>query len=204
MTSGSLRPGDPRRLLGSLRTSPVSPPPRPVSAASPREPRSHAGDGWRGAADRSPDQTSSAHLAPARRPAPAAGTLTSPSPGAAAAATATRARATAARAAAAAAAATTAVAASALCVLARGHRELLGGVQRTGALLSALGTPGICDSAATPQPPPCSPRLGIFAPACVGAASLACVQPAVPSAAKNAQLSRPQPRPHQPRPTHQI
>lgn len=92
----------------------------------------------------------------------------SPSPGAAAAAAATRARATAARAATAAAAgagAAAAVAAAALGVLAWGHRELLGGLQRTGALLSALGTPGIRDSAATPQPPPCSPRLGIFAPA---------------------------------------
>lgn len=90
----------------------------------------------------------------------------SPSPGAAAATAATRARATAARAAAATAAATAAVAAAALGVLARGHRELLGGVLSTGALLNALETPGIRDSAATPQPPPCSPRLGIFAPAC--------------------------------------
>lgn len=99
-------------------------------------------------------------------PAPTVGTLTSPSPGTAAAAAATRARATAARAAAAAAAgAGAAVAAAALGVLAWGHRELLGGLQRTGALLSALGTPGIRDSAATPQPAPCSPRLGIFAPA---------------------------------------
>lgn len=68
----------------------------------------------------------------------------SPSPGATAATAATRARATAARAAAAAAAA--AVAAAALGVLARGHRELLRGLQRTGALLSALGTPGLRDS----------------------------------------------------------
>lgn len=66
----------------------------------------------------------------------------SPRPGATAATAATRARATAARAAAAAAA----VAAAALGVLARGHRELLWGLQRTGALLSALGTPGLRDS----------------------------------------------------------
>lgn len=71
----------------------------------------------------------------------------SPSPGAAAAAAATGARATAARAAAAAAAAA-AVAAAALSVLARGHRELLGGggLQSTRALLSVQGTRGTRDS----------------------------------------------------------
>lgn len=67
----------------------------------------------------------------------------SPSPRATAATAATGARATAAGAAAAAAAA---VAAAALGVLARGHRKLLRGLQRTGALLSVLGTPGLRDS----------------------------------------------------------
>lgn len=80
-------------------------------------------------------------LPPAARAWPS-GTLTSPRPGATAATAVARARATAARATAAAAA----VAAAALGVLARGHRELLRGLQRTGALMSTLGTPRLRDS----------------------------------------------------------
>lgn len=99
----------------------------------------------------------------------------SPRPRATAAAAAARARATAAGAAAAAAAA---VAAAALGVLARGHREPLWGLQRTGASLGVLGDSG--DRRLLQR------RLSLhrarrssedFAAACGGGFSLACAQP---------------------------